>query len=63
MVFKIIDNNLELIFELENIQKNNNIIDYGVISSIREDLNKNIIISLYNGEIKVFSPKIKIRKI
>ena len=62
-VFKIIDNNLELIFELENIQKNNNIIDNGVISSIREDLNKNIIISLYNGEIKVFSPKIKIHKI
>jgi len=63
LVFKIIDNNLELIFELDNIQKNNNIIDYGVISSIREDLNKNIIISLYNGEIKVFSPKIKIHKI
>ena len=44
--------------DLDNIQKTNNIISYGVVSSIREDLNKNIIISLYNGEIKVFQ-KIK----
>ena len=56
MIFKIIDNNLELILNLENIQ-NNNINDYDVVSSVNEDLNKNIIISLYNGEIKVFSKK------
>ena len=59
LIFKINDNILELILNLENIQKTNNIISYGVVSSIREDLNKNIIISFYNGEIKVFSKKNK----
>ena len=54
-IFKIIDNNLEMISDISNIQKTNHIINYGVISTIKEDFNKNIIVSLHNGEIKVFS--------
>ena len=49
MIFKIIDNNLELIVDLNNNDDNQ------VISSIQEDLNNNIIISSYDGKIKIFS--------
>lgn len=61
LIFKINNNNnnLELAMELNNVQSNNEIINYGVISSIIEDKNKDIMISLYNGEIKIFSKKIK----
>ena len=53
MIFKKIDDNdLELIFDIKNIHLDDD--DYHVISSIKEDINKNIIISLYNGKIKIF---------
>ena len=54
VIFKIINNNFESIME-GKIQESYNDI---AISSIREDLNKNnIIVALYNGEIKVLSKK------
>ena len=56
LIFKIKDNNLELIMDLKII-KNENEDEDEVMSSIKEDLNKNIIISFYNGKIKVLSKK------
>ena len=53
-IFKIIDNNFKLIVKLENVQKDNEN-DCTAISSIQEDINNNIILALYNGEIKIFS--------
>ena len=53
-IFKIIDNNFKLIVKLENVQKDNEN-DCTAISSIQEDINNNIILTLYNGEIKIFS--------
>ena len=59
IIYKIIDNNLELIYDLKNDDDNDDEYNYNkLISSIQEDLNKNIIISSYTGKIKVFS-KIK----
>ena len=55
MIFKIIDNNLELIFDINNTDDNIDTENYHVISSIQEDSNKNIIISSYAGKIKIFS--------
>jgi len=60
LIFKIKDNNLELIMDLKIIKNENEDEDENedeVISSIKEDLNKNVIISFYNGKIKVLSKK------
>ena len=58
MIFKINDNNLELVLDLKNILKDKEY-SYRTVSTIIEDSNKNIIVSSYDGKIRVFSKKNK----